>query len=155
MRSRLVFQTASPQCGALLCPFSQCQTVAKAKDDALHNRLVDFLVGEEDGIAKVGTLLRLVHASVAHWPLSQDPHHMFKLCIALKNYEKAINTALHISNQEREEVCSGKGAGGNCNSDNLVSFYRATTRSLTTFYLKLISNLKGRRSRSALTCSTT
>ena len=57
--------------------------VGKADNDALTNQLIDFLVGGEDGMA-------------------QDHNYLFKLHIALGNYDKAAQTAVVIAKQEQE-----------------------------------------------------
>ncbi|NXY87829.1 WDR19 protein, partial [Alcedo cyanopectus] len=61
------------------------QTVGQAKNDALTNQLIDYLMGESDGMPK-------------------DAKHLFSLYMALKQYREASRTAIIIS---REEQCSG------------------------------------------------
>ena len=57
--------------------------VGKANNDTLTHQLIDFLVGERDGIPK-------------------DPNYIYRLYMALKKYEDAAKTALIISRQEQE-----------------------------------------------------
>ena len=56
--------------------------VGKAKSDSLTHRLLDYLMGEQDGDPK-------------------DPYYIFKLYMALKNYDKAMKTAVLIANKEQ------------------------------------------------------
>ena len=58
--------------------------VGVARDDALTNTVVDFLTGAgPDGVVK-------------------DANHLFKLHIALRNYEQAARTSILIAKQEQE-----------------------------------------------------
>lgn len=57
--------------------------VGAANKDGLTNQLVDHLMGEADGAQK-------------------DPNLLFKLHMALQNYEKAAQTAVLIAKQEQE-----------------------------------------------------
>ena len=57
--------------------------VGAANKDGLTNQLVDHLMGEADGANK-------------------DPNLLFKLHMALQNYEKAAQTAVLIAKQEQE-----------------------------------------------------
>nr|CCA16506.1 PREDICTED: similar to WD repeat domain 19 putative [Albugo laibachii Nc14] len=57
--------------------------VGKARNDMLTHTLIDYLMGETDGIPK-------------------DPHHIFRLYMALGNYAQAAKTALIISRQEQD-----------------------------------------------------
>jgi len=59
------------------------EVVGKAQNDMLTNQLVDFLMGETDGIEK-------------------DHNHLFRLYMALRNYERAAHTAVLIARQEQE-----------------------------------------------------
>uniref|UniRef100_A0A8C6ZUB4 WD repeat domain 19 n=1 Tax=Nothoprocta perdicaria TaxID=30464 RepID=A0A8C6ZUB4_NOTPE len=61
------------------------ETVGQAKDEALTNQLIDFLMGESDGMPK-------------------DAKYLFRLYMALKQYREAARTAIIIA---REEQCSG------------------------------------------------
>jgi WD repeat-containing protein 19 len=57
--------------------------VGKAQSDALTNMVVDYLMGETDGIQK-------------------DHNYLFRLHIALRNYEQAARTSVVIARQEQE-----------------------------------------------------
>ncbi|NXA13229.1 WDR19 protein, partial [Sapayoa aenigma] len=61
------------------------ETVGRAKDEALTNQLIDYLMGEGDG-------------------MPQDAKYLFRLYMALKQYQEAARTAIIIA---REEQCSG------------------------------------------------
>ena len=57
--------------------------VGKSQSEALTHQLIDFLVGEKDGVPK-------------------DPNYIYRLYMALKKYEDAAKTALIIARQEQE-----------------------------------------------------
>jgi len=57
--------------------------VGKAKSDTLTHTLIDFLMGETDGVPK-------------------DPNFIFRLYMALGNYGQAAKTAIIIARQEQE-----------------------------------------------------
>jgi WD repeat-containing protein 19 len=57
--------------------------VGKAKSDTLTHTLIDFLMGETDGVPK-------------------DPNFIFRLYMALGNYNQAAKTAIIIARQEQE-----------------------------------------------------
>lgn len=57
--------------------------VGKARNDMLTHTLIDYLMGENDGIPK-------------------DPNFIFRLYMALGNYAQAAKTAIIISRQEQE-----------------------------------------------------
>jgi WD repeat-containing protein 19 len=57
--------------------------VGKARNDALTHTLIDFLMGEPDGVPK-------------------DPNYIYRLYIALGNYPQAAKTAVIIAKQEQE-----------------------------------------------------
>lgn len=59
------------------------EVVGKANNDSLTHTLIDFLVGEKDGVPK-------------------DPNYIYRLYMALKKYEDAAKTALIIAKQEQE-----------------------------------------------------
>ncbi|NWU98866.1 WDR19 protein, partial [Upupa epops] len=61
------------------------ETVGRAKDEALTSQLIDYLMGERDGMPK-------------------DAKYLFRLYMALKQYREAARTAVIIA---REEQCSG------------------------------------------------
>ncbi|NWX33087.1 WDR19 protein, partial [Notiomystis cincta] len=61
------------------------ETVGRAKDEALTNQLIDFLMGDGDG-------------------MPQDAKYLFRLYMALKQYRDAARTAIIIA---REEQFSG------------------------------------------------
>ncbi|XP_067993676.1 WD repeat-containing protein 19 isoform X2 [Melanerpes formicivorus] len=61
------------------------ETVGRAKDEALTNQLIDYLMGETDGMPK-------------------DAKYLFRLYMALKQHREAARTAIIIA---REEQCSG------------------------------------------------
>ncbi|XP_062348694.1 WD repeat-containing protein 19 isoform X2 [Cinclus cinclus] len=61
------------------------ETVGRAKDEVLTNQLIDYLMGEGDG-------------------MPQDAKYLFRLYMALKQYRDAARTAVIIA---REEQCSG------------------------------------------------
>ncbi|MFT7807501.1 WD repeat-containing protein 19 [Arapaima gigas] len=58
------------------------ETVGQAKDDALTNQLIDYLMGESDGMPK-------------------DAKYLFRLYMALKQYREAARTAIIISREEQ------------------------------------------------------
>ena len=58
------------------------EVVGSARDEALTGELIDYLVGERDGIPK-------------------EPSHIFKLYMALGSYSQAAATALIIAQQEQ------------------------------------------------------
>lgn len=57
--------------------------VGKANDEILTSELIDYLVGEKDGIPK-------------------EPNHIFKLYMALGSYTQAAQTAVIIARQEQD-----------------------------------------------------
>ena len=57
--------------------------VGKSQNESLTHQLLDFLIGETDGIPK-------------------DSNYIYKLYIALKKYEEAAKTAIIIADQEQE-----------------------------------------------------
>lgn len=59
------------------------EVVGKARSDMLTHTLIDFLMGETDGVPK-------------------DPNYIFRLYMALGNYPQAGKTAIIISRQEQE-----------------------------------------------------
>ncbi|RLN32585.1 hypothetical protein BBJ28_00018526 [Nothophytophthora sp. Chile5] len=59
------------------------EVVGAARNDMLTHTLIDHLMGEQDGIPK-------------------DPHHIFRLYLALGNYVQAAKTAVIIARQEQE-----------------------------------------------------
>ncbi|XP_061566182.1 WD repeat-containing protein 19 [Cololabis saira] len=61
------------------------ETVGQAKDGSLTNQLIDYLMGESDGIPK-------------------DAKYLFRLYMALQQYREAAHTAIIIA---REEQCAG------------------------------------------------
>ncbi|XP_054151663.1 WD repeat-containing protein 19 isoform X2 [Melozone crissalis] len=61
------------------------ETVGRAKDETLTNQLIDYLMGEGDG-------------------MPQDARYLFRLYMALKQHRDAARTAIIIA---REEQCSG------------------------------------------------
>ncbi|NXC85212.1 WDR19 protein, partial [Cercotrichas coryphoeus] len=61
------------------------ETVGRAKDQVLTNQLIDYLMGEGDG-------------------MPQDARYLFRLYMALQQYRDAARTAIIIA---REEQCSG------------------------------------------------
>ncbi|XP_030643578.1 WD repeat-containing protein 19 [Chanos chanos] len=74
------------------------ETVGEAKDDALTNQLIDYLMGETDGMPK-------------------DAKYLFRLYMALKQYREAARTAIIIAREEQ--------SAGNYRSahDVLLSMY--------------------------------
>lgn len=74
------------------------ETVGEAKDDALTNQLIDYLMGESDGMPK-------------------DAKYLFRLYMALKQYREAARTAIIIA---REEQSAGNYRNGH---DVLFSMY--------------------------------
>nr|XP_022918657.1 WD repeat-containing protein 19 [Onthophagus taurus] len=56
--------------------------VASSNDDVLANQLVEFLLGESDGIPK-------------------DPKHLFRLYMARKRFKEAAKSAIIIANEEQ------------------------------------------------------
>ncbi|XP_025763947.1 WD repeat-containing protein 19 isoform X3 [Oreochromis niloticus] len=77
----------------LLCPSTEdnlaiemaIETVGQAKDSSLTNQLIDYLMGESDGMPK-------------------DAKYLFRLYMALQQYREAARTAIIIA---REEQCAG------------------------------------------------
>uniref|UniRef100_A0A3B5B1S0 WD repeat-containing protein 19 n=1 Tax=Stegastes partitus TaxID=144197 RepID=A0A3B5B1S0_9TELE len=61
------------------------ETVGQAKDASLTNQLIDYLMGESDGMPK-------------------DAKYLFRLYMALQQYREAARTAIIIA---REEQCAG------------------------------------------------
>ena len=59
------------------------EVVGRARSDMLTHQLIDFLMGESDGVPK-------------------DPNYIFRLYMALGNYPQAAKTAVIISRQEQE-----------------------------------------------------
>ena len=59
------------------------EVVGRARSDVLTHMLIDFLMGETDGIPK-------------------DPNYIFRLYMALGNYPQAAKTAIIIARQEQE-----------------------------------------------------
>ena len=57
--------------------------VGKSQNESLTHQLIDFLVGEKDGVPK-------------------DPNYIYRLYLALKKYEEAAKTALIIARQEQD-----------------------------------------------------
>ena len=57
--------------------------VGRARSDLLTHQLIDFLMGETDGVPK-------------------DPNFIFRLYMALGNYPQAAKTATIIARQEQE-----------------------------------------------------
>lgn len=59
------------------------EVVGKSQNEHLTHQLIDFLVGETDGIPK-------------------DPNYIYRLYMALKKYDDAAKTALIIARQEQD-----------------------------------------------------
>jgi WD repeat-containing protein 19 len=59
------------------------EVVGKARSTVMTNTLIDFLMGDTDGMPK-------------------DPHYIFQLYMALGNYVQASNTAIIIARQEQD-----------------------------------------------------
>lgn len=59
------------------------EVVAKSQNENLVHQLVDFLMGEKDGVPK-------------------DPNYLYRLWMARKKYDEAVKTALSIVAQEQE-----------------------------------------------------
>ena len=57
--------------------------VGKSQSEGLTHQLIDFLVGEKDGVPK-------------------DPNYIYRLYMALKKYDDAAKTALIIARQEQD-----------------------------------------------------
>lgn len=57
--------------------------VGKSQNETLTHQLIDFLVGEKDGVPK-------------------DPNYIYRLYLALKKYEDAAKTAMIIARQEQD-----------------------------------------------------
>lgn len=57
--------------------------VGRSQNESLTHQLIDFLVGEKDGVPK-------------------DPNYIYRLYLALKKYEDAAKTALIIARQEQD-----------------------------------------------------
>ena len=65
------------------CLDAAIDVVGVAQSEMLTNTLIDFLIGEVDGIPK-------------------DPRYIFKLYLALGNFTEAVQTAIIIARQEQE-----------------------------------------------------
>lgn len=63
---------------------SAIEIVGKARSDALTHTLIDFLMGEPDGVPK-------------------DPNYIYRLYIALGNFPQAAKTAVIIARQAQED----------------------------------------------------
>jgi hypothetical protein len=59
------------------------EVVGKSQNESLTHQLIDFLVGEKDGVPK-------------------DPNYIYRLYLALKKYDDAAKTALIIARQEQD-----------------------------------------------------
>eukprot|EP01041_Mallomonas_annulata_P000695 gene695-1331_t len=59
------------------------EVVGKSQNESLTHQLIDFLVGEKDGVPK-------------------DPNYIYRLYMALRKYEDAAKTALIIARQEQD-----------------------------------------------------
>jgi WD repeat-containing protein 19 len=59
------------------------EVVGKSQNETLTHQLIDFLVGEKDGVPK-------------------DPNYIYRLYLALKKYDEAAKTALIIARQEQD-----------------------------------------------------
>lgn len=72
--------------------------VGKARNDMLTHTLIDFLMGETDGVPK-------------------DPNYIYRLYMALGSYSQAAKTAIIIAKQEQDlgnyKVGVGMDACGN------------------------------------------
>mmetsp|Transcript_12987 Transcript_12987/g.19570 ORF Transcript_12987/g.19570 Transcript_12987/m.19570 type:complete len:1468 (+) Transcript_12987:23-4426(+) len=62
---------------------SAIEVVGKSQNEHLTHQLIDFLVGEKDGIPK-------------------DPNYIYRLYMALRKYDDAAKTALIIARQEQD-----------------------------------------------------
>ena len=62
---------------------SAIAVVGRAQNETLTHQLIDFLVGDKDGVPK-------------------DPNYIYRLYLALKKYEDAAKTALVIARQEQD-----------------------------------------------------
>ena len=62
---------------------SAIDVVGKSQNESLTHELIDFLIGDRDGVPK-------------------DPNYIYRLYMALKKYEEAGKTALIIAKQEQE-----------------------------------------------------
>lgn len=86
------FYSLCSQYGRALKLFIQCadreieaaiDVVGKAQNEALTHELIDFLVGEKDGVPK-------------------NPNYIYRLYMALKQFEDAAKTAIVIARQEQD-----------------------------------------------------
>ena len=59
------------------------EVVGKSQNEGLTHQLIDFLVGEKDGVPK-------------------DPNYIYRLYMALKKYDDAAKTAMIIARQEQD-----------------------------------------------------
>ncbi|KAJ8281320.1 hypothetical protein GJAV_G00066160 [Gymnothorax javanicus] len=91
------------------------ETVGQAKEEALTNQLIDYLMGESDGMPK-------------------DAKYLFRLYMALKHYREAARTAIIIA---REEQSAGNYRNAH---DVLFSIYI-----LVKVHVKRGDHLKGAR----------
>ncbi|PRP88379.1 WD repeat-containing protein 19-like [Planoprotostelium fungivorum] len=89
------------------------EVIGKAKSDALTRQLIDFLMGDTDGIPK-------------------DPQYIYRFHMSLKNYEQAAPSAIIIARQEQEL--------GNYKVAHSILF--TTYKDLESFNIKLPFELK-------------
>ncbi|XP_038055636.1 WD repeat-containing protein 19-like isoform X2 [Patiria miniata] len=92
------------------------ETVGRAKDDQLTHQLIDYLMGETDGMPK-------------------DAKYLFRLYMALKQYREAARTAIIIA---REEQIAGNYRNAH---DVLLSMYRELKSQKIKIPTEMASNL--------------
>ncbi|XP_078116158.1 WD repeat-containing protein 19 [Sander vitreus] len=92
------------------------ETVGQAKDSSLTNQLIDYLMGESDGMPK-------------------DAKYLFRLYMALQQYREAARTAIIIA---REEQCAGNYRNAH---DVLFSMYTELQAQMIKIPAEMATNL--------------
>ncbi|MCI4395062.1 hypothetical protein PGIGA_G00175990 [Pangasianodon gigas] len=92
------------------------ETVGEAKDQALSNQLIDYLMGESDGIPK-------------------DAKYLFRLYMAVKLYRESVRTAIIIA---REEQTAGNYRNAH---DVLFSMYMELQNNNIKIPAEMVTNL--------------
>uniref|UniRef100_A0A3P8UWS2 WD repeat-containing protein 19 n=1 Tax=Cynoglossus semilaevis TaxID=244447 RepID=A0A3P8UWS2_CYNSE len=92
------------------------ETVGQAKDGSLTNQLIDYLMGESDGMPK-------------------DAKYLFRLYMALQQYREAARTAIIIA---REEQCAGNYRNAH---DVLFSMYTELQAQKIKIPAEMVTNL--------------
>lgn len=75
------------------------KAVGQAKNDAITHEVIDYLMGEVDGVPKV--LLSITAHCTNDLNTIQDAKYIFKLYMALGQYKEAARTAIIIAKEEQ------------------------------------------------------